>query len=45
MAKGKGFYGLMVAKEIRFQGDISNSNERYEYALESLRKYCRERYN
>jgi len=40
MAKGKGFYGLMVAKEIRFQGDISKPTERYDYALKSLRDYC-----
>ena len=45
MAKGKGFYGLMVAKSIRFQGDISKPEERYNYALKTLRDYCKNTYH
>lgn len=41
MAKGKGFYGLVVPKEIRFQGDISSEEIRYNYALTTLRFYCK----
>ncbi len=44
MAKGKGFYSLMVPKAIRFEGDISNQETRYQYALEDLRIYCKKRY-
>lgn len=44
MAKGKGFYSLLVPKEIRFHGDISNTETRYQYALETLRNYCQKRY-
>ena len=39
MAKGKGFYGLMVPKDIRFQGDITKADVRYQYALETLRPH------
>ncbi|WP_418509536.1 Insecticidal toxin complex protein [Corallibacter sp.] len=41
MAKGKGFYRLVVPKAIRFHGDISNQDERYKYALSTLRIYCK----
>lgn len=44
MAKGKGFYALIVPREIRFQGDISLEEKRYEYALHTLRDYCKEHY-
>lgn len=44
MAKGKGFYGLMVHKSIRFKGDISNPEARYQYAIYSLRDYCKNTY-
>ncbi|MDX1278533.1 Insecticidal toxin complex protein [Oceanihabitans sediminis] len=44
MAKGKGFYSLMVPREIRFKGDISNARTRYEYALNILRSYCENNY-
>jgi len=44
MAKGNGFYSLMVPKAIRFEGDISNQNSRYQYALNQLRMYCKKRY-
>ncbi|MFD2823970.1 Insecticidal toxin complex protein [Lacinutrix iliipiscaria] len=44
MAKGKGFYGLMVDKSIRFKGDISNPEARYKYAIQSLRDYCKNTY-
>lgn len=43
MAKGKGFYSLMVVKEIRLEGDISKPTDRYNYALNSLRDYCEKR--
>ncbi len=44
MAKGKGFYGVIVPKEIRFEGDISLEENRYNYALQILRQYCQEHY-
>ncbi|MBQ0785937.1 MAG: Insecticidal toxin complex protein [Oceanihabitans sp.] len=44
MAKGKGFYSIMLAKEIRLQGDISKASERYEYAMYVLRAYCKKWY-
>lgn len=39
MAKGMGFYSLMVPKRIRFKGDITKEEERYHYALNVLRPY------
>ncbi|MFD2541890.1 Insecticidal toxin complex protein [Lacinutrix gracilariae] len=44
MAKGKGFYGVMLTKEIRFQGTISSARDRFEYAIHTLRAYCKKRY-
>lgn len=41
MAKGKFLYGLAVPKAIRFKGDISNPKDRYNYAIGSLRDYCK----
>jgi len=40
IAKGKFPYSLFVSKEIRFKGDISIPQERYEYAVRVLRPYC-----
>lgn len=44
MAKGNGFYSLIVPKAIRFEGNISDENTRYQYALTYLRSYCEKRY-
>ncbi|WP_452227113.1 Insecticidal toxin complex protein [Lacinutrix cladophorae] len=44
MAKGKGFYSLLLAKEIRFEGDITLASERYNYGLDILRDYCKKHY-
>ncbi|MFD2727460.1 Insecticidal toxin complex protein [Hyunsoonleella rubra] len=44
IAKGKGLYGLLVPKPIRFQGDLSKAQSRYNYAVETLRPYCVARY-
>ncbi len=41
MAKGKFLYGLVLPKAIRFQGNISDANDRYVFALEKLRVYCK----
>ncbi|MDO6758810.1 Insecticidal toxin complex protein [Tamlana sp. 2_MG-2023] len=41
MAKGKGFYKVLVPKEIRFKSDISETDNRYYYALHVLRDYCK----
>ncbi|RKE92184.1 Insecticidal toxin complex protein [Ichthyenterobacterium magnum] len=41
VAKGKFLYGLLVPKAIRFKGDISKAEERYNYALNTLRDYCK----
>jgi len=40
MAEGKFLYAFVVPKAIKFKGDISNPQERYNYALEILRPYC-----
>ena len=45
MAKGKGFYSFNVPKSIRFKGDISSIQARYDYAIGTLRPYCKKRYN
>ena len=44
MAKGKGFYSFVVAKKIRFKGNISKPDHRYDYALLTLRVYCKQAY-
>lgn len=44
MAKGEGFYQLMVAKQIRFNGDIKDATDRYNYAVNVLREYCKNTY-
>ncbi|MBU2938956.1 Insecticidal toxin complex protein [Lacinutrix sp. C3R15] len=44
IVKGKGLYSLIVTKEIRFQGNISNATDRYDYAIHTLRIYCKKRY-
>lgn len=44
IAKGQGFYKLLVPKEIRFKSDISQSQNRYQYALDVLRVYCETHY-
>lgn len=45
MAKGKFLYGLAIPKVIRFKGDITNAQDRYAYAFESLRRYCKDSKN
>lgn len=45
MAKGKGIYGLLVPKKLAFSGDLSDNENRYHYALNTLRPYCQEEYN
>jgi len=44
MAKGKGVYRLIVPKEVAFSGDLSDKENRYQYALNTLRPYCQEKY-
>ena len=41
MAKGKFLFGFFVPKAIRFEGDISNVEDRYDYAFNKLRPYCK----
>jgi hypothetical protein len=38
--QGKFLYSLLVPKEIRFYDDLSNSDMRYNYAIQALRPYC-----
>ncbi|MDO5970446.1 Insecticidal toxin complex protein [Flavivirga aquimarina] len=40
IAKGVLLYGLVVPKAIRFKNKLSNSENRYNYAVEVLRPYC-----
>lgn len=44
IAKGKFFYSLVVPKKIRFKGNLSSAEARYNYALKILREYCQNRY-
>ncbi|PNQ72262.1 Insecticidal toxin complex protein [Hanstruepera neustonica] len=44
MSQGKGFYALLVPSEIRFKGNITDAKTRYEYALGTLRDYCKAHY-
>lgn len=40
MAKGQFLYGLIIPKALRFYGDLSNPDERLDYARNTLRPYC-----
>ncbi|MCK0157727.1 Insecticidal toxin complex protein [Cellulophaga sp. F20128] len=44
IAKGNFLYGLVVPKSIRFKGDLSDCEDRYLYAVHTLRKYCKNTY-
>lgn len=44
IAKGKFLYKFLVNKKVKFKGDIANANERYNYAILTLRPYCIEIY-
>ncbi|TGV04555.1 Insecticidal toxin complex protein [Flavivirga rizhaonensis] len=44
IAKGKFLYGLLVPKIIRFKGNLSEAEIRYNYAIEVLKPYCENRY-
>jgi len=41
IAQGRFLYSLVVPKQIRFKGDISVAQERYNYGLNRLREYCK----
>lgn len=45
MAKGKGFYTFLVPREIKFKGNLTSSSDRCNYALETLKPYCKKHYN
>ncbi|SFZ92854.1 hypothetical protein SAMN05428642_1021039 [Flaviramulus basaltis] len=40
IARGEFLYGLLVPKSIRFNGDLSNAESRYQYAINKLKPYC-----
>lgn len=44
IANGKLLYALVVPKAIRFKDNLSNTKARYNYALNKLRAYCKNRY-
>ncbi len=44
IAKGRFLYGLVVPRAIRFKGNLSNAETRYNYAFNTLREYCLNRY-
>ncbi|WP_341216869.1 Insecticidal toxin complex protein [uncultured Wocania sp.] len=44
IAKGTFLYRLVVPKKIRFKGNLSNAEARYNYAFNYLRVYCENRY-
>ncbi len=41
IAKGQFLYSLVVPKPIRFKGNISIAEDRYNYGLYTLREYCK----
>ncbi len=44
IAKGNFLYSVFVPKAIRFKGDLSKAEMRYNYAIEVLKPYCENRY-
>ncbi len=42
IAKGRFLYGFVVPKAIRFNGDIAMAKMRYDYAVHTLREYCKQ---
>lgn len=45
IVKGKFLYALVVPKAIRFNGDISSPEERYDYARNTFRPYFKNHYH
>ncbi|TYA85699.1 Insecticidal toxin complex protein, partial [Seonamhaeicola marinus] len=45
MAQGKGIYTFIVPKEVAFSGDLSDKENRYNYAINTLRTYCINNYD
>mgnify|MGYP000468783031 FL=1 len=45
IAKGAFLYALVVPKAIRFKGNLSKAEARYNYAFNRLRVYCKNRYD
>lgn len=43
IAKGKGLYSVVVPKSIRFTGELANPKDRFNYAIEVLKPYCKNR--
>ncbi|GAA3622000.1 Insecticidal toxin complex protein [Flavivirga jejuensis] len=44
IARGRFLYSIFMPKSIRFKGDLSKAEERYNYAIEVLKPYCENRY-
>lgn len=44
IAKGKFLYGLLVPKAIRFKNELFDDQSRYNYAVDVLKPYCKNRY-
>lgn len=44
IAKGKSVYALVVPKRIRFKGSLLKPIDRYTYAMQTLRKHCKNSY-
>lgn len=44
IAKGKFLYAIVVPRAIRFKGNLSKAEIRYDYAIEVLKPYCENRY-
>lgn len=44
MAKGVCFYTLMVPKEIEFEGHLEIEKDRFKYAKDKLKPYCKRHY-
>ncbi|MDO6854362.1 Insecticidal toxin complex protein [Cellulophaga lytica] len=44
IAKGKFVYAVVVPKKLRFKGCLASAQERYTYAMQTLRKHCENSY-
>ena len=44
LVQRKGLNALFISKKLKYEDDISNPIQRYNYALQKLRPYCQERY-
>ncbi|MEP1487722.1 MAG: hypothetical protein ABJK28_04785 [Algibacter sp.] len=44
IAKRKFLYAFVMPKAVQFQGDLSNPEVRFNYAIKTLKSYCEKAY-